>query len=93
METCSQYCRDGVDRGFYKPEDSLVPFTADPYYAGCGFMATDGVFGGIKVNADMQACRKDGGLVEGLYATGDFASGRHVIVGGTVKRRFINDMN
>ena len=93
IETYNKYCRDGFDWGFYKPEDSLVPFTEGPYYAVGGFMATDGAFGGIKVNPHMQAYRKGGGLVEGLYATGDFASGRHISVGGIVKRQFINDMN
>lgn len=93
IETYNQYCRDGFDWGFYKPEDSLVPFAEGPYYAISGFMATDGAFGGVKVNPNMQAYRKDGGLVEGLYVTGDFASGRHVSVDGTVKRQFINDMN
>ena len=93
VEEYNQYCRDGFDWGFYKEPDTLVPFEEGPYYAVSGFMATDGAFGGIKVNPDMQAYAKDGSLVEGLYATGDFASGRHVSVNGTVKRQFINDMN
>ena len=56
-------------------------------------MATDGAFGGIRVNPDMQAYAKNGGLVDGLYCVGDFASGRHVSIWGTVKRQLINDMN
>ena len=89
----NQYCRDGFDWGFYKEPDTLIPFEEGPYYATSGFMATDGAFGGIKVNPDMQAYARDGGLIEGLYCTGDFASGRHVSVWGTVKRQFINDMS
>jgi hypothetical protein len=88
----NRYCKEGFDWGFYKPESTLIPFTEGPYYAVSGFMATDGAFGGVKVNPDMQAYAKGGGLVEGLYVTGDFASGRHINLGG-VKRQFINDMN
>jgi hypothetical protein len=88
----NRYCEKGFDWGFYKPESTLIPFTEGPYYAVSGFMATDGAFGGIKVNPDMQAYAKGGGLIEGLYVTGDFASGRHISLGG-VKRQFINDMN
>ncbi len=88
----NEYCNNGFDWGFYKPADTLVPFEEGPFYAVGGFMATDGAFGGVKVNPDMQAYAKDGGLVEGLYVTGDFASGRHINLGG-IKRQFINDMN
>jgi fumarate reductase flavoprotein subunit len=88
----NRYCEEGFDWGFYKPESTLIPFTEGPYYAVSGFMATDGAFGGVKVNPDMQAYARDGGMVEGLYITGDFASGRHINLGG-VKRQFINDMN
>ena len=87
------YCRDGFDWGFYKEAENLLPLTEGPFYAVSGFMATDGAFGGIKVNPARQAYARDGGLVEGLYCVGDFASGRHVSVWGTVKRQFINDMN
>lgn len=93
VESYNQYCRDGFDWGFYKDKSTLLPLNEGPYYAVSGFMATDGAFGGIRVNPDMQAYAQNGGLVEGLYCTGDFASGRHVSVWGTVKRQFINDMN
>ena len=88
------FCAEGFDWGFYKPENALMPFTSGPYYAVGGFLATDGAFGGVKVNPDMQAYATDGGLVEGLYVTGDFASGRHVAAfDGLVKRQFINDLS
>ena len=88
----NSYCEGGMDWGFYKPADTLVPLTDGPFYAVGGFTATDGAFGGVKVNPDMQAYAKDGGTVEGLYVVGDFASGRHINLGG-IKRQFINDMN
>ena len=92
VEEYNRYCREGFDWGFYKPEHTLIPLGPGPYYGVKGFAATDGAFGGIKVNADMQAYAKNGGLVEGLYVTGDFASGRHCSLGG-IKHQFINDMN
>ena len=53
---------------------------------------TDGAFGGVRVNPEMQAYKPDGGLVEGLYVTGDFATGRHINLGG-VKRQVLNDIS
>lgn len=88
----NEYCRDGMDWGFYKPKSALIPFDEGPYYAVSGFMATDGAFGGVQVDPDMRAYARDGGVVEGMYVTGDFASGRHINLGG-IKRQFINDMN
>jgi uncharacterized NAD(P)/FAD-binding protein YdhS len=55
-----------------------------------GSLGSDGAFGGVRVNPDMQAYRKDGGLVEGLYVIGDFATGRHINMNG-VKVQVIND--
>ena len=55
-------------------------------------MATDGAFGGIKVNADMQALSASGGVVDGLFVTGDAASGRHISLGG-IKKQVLNDMS
>lgn len=62
-----------------------------PYYAIVTALNTDGAFGGVKVNADIQAYAKDGGLVEGLWVPGDFSSGRFVNDRG-LKRQVINDL-
>ncbi len=83
-------CETGFDADCFKAPDALVPLTG-PYYAYKGFLGTDGAFGGVLVNADMQAYAENGGLVEGLYVTGDFASGRFVNDMG-VKRQIINDL-
>jgi hypothetical protein len=40
----------------------------------------------------MQAQAADGGVVEGLYVTGDLASGRFISMAG-IKKQIINDMS
>jgi len=94
LETVKKYnecCAKGVDDEFFKEKDNLIPINKAPYYASRGFLGTDGAFGGVRVNPDIQAYKADGKtLVEGLYVTGDFASGRHVNMGG-VKHQVIND--
>jgi len=95
METINKYnenCANGVDSDFFKSKDTLVPVNKPPYYAINGKLMTDGAFGGVQVNPEMQAYRPDGGLVEGLYVTGDFASGRFINLGG-VKRQVLNDLS
>lgn len=95
LETVKKYnkgCEKGADQDFFKRNDALVPINRPPYYALLGKLMTDGAFGGVKVNPEMQACRPDHGLVEGLYVTGDFASGRFINLGG-VKRQVLNDIS
>jgi fumarate reductase flavoprotein subunit len=95
IETVKKYnesCEKGVDLDFFKRKDALVSINKPPYYAFFGKLMTDGAFGGVQVNPDMQAYKPDGGLVEGLYVTGDFASGRFINLGG-VKRQVLNDLS
>lgn len=92
-ETISAYnasCEIGMDWDYYKPAKNMVPLNKGPYYALKGTLGSDGAFGGVLVNPDMQAYKKGGGLVEGLYVVGDFASGRHISMNG-VKVQVIND--
>ena len=93
IETVNTYntsCKAGVDWEFFKPAKDLVPLNKGPFYAVKGSLGTDGAFGGVLVNPEMQAYKKDRGLVEGLYVVGDFASGRHIVMAG-VKVQVIND--
>jgi hypothetical protein len=95
VETIKEYnegCEKGVDR-FFKSKQYLAPITKAPFYASRGSLGTDGAFGGVKVNPEMQAYKADQkNLVDGLYVTGDFATGRHVNVRG-VKWQVINDLS
>jgi fumarate reductase flavoprotein subunit len=95
LETVRKYnenCEQGVDLDFFKSQDTLVPINKPPYYGFIGKLMTDGAFGGVRVNPEMQAYKPDGSLVEGLYVTGDFASGRFINLGG-VKRQVLNDLS
>lgn len=86
------YCAEGFDRTCFKDRQYLVPCAKAPYYAVRAKLGTDGAFGGIQVNGDMQAYRADGTLIDGLYVTGDFASGRFINMAG-VKVQVLNDMS
>jgi len=95
VETVRKYnenCEKGADTDFFKRKDSLIPLNKPPYYALLGKLMSDGAFGGVLVNPDMQAYKSDHSLVEGLYVTGDFASGRFINLGG-VKRQVLNDIS
>lgn len=91
VEHYNAMCAQGEDTELFKPADQLIPFTGGPYYAVQGHLNHDGAFGGVKINADTRAYRKEGGLVENLFVPGDFASGRFTNFGG-VKEQVINDL-
>ena len=95
QETVERYnvaCDAGVDWDYFKSPETMIPLSEGPFYALGGKLSTDGAFGGVLVNPSMQAYRPDGTLVDGLYVTGDFASGRHIVMGG-VKKQVLNDMS
>lgn len=70
-----------------------MPLNKAPYFAISGWCSNDGAFGGVLVNEDMRAYKQDkSGVIDNLFVTGDFASGRFVVMGG-VKHQIINDMS
>lgn len=92
VDDYNEACAQGVDWHFFKDPKALVPLSDGPFYALGGKLSTDGAFGGVRVNSDLQAYRPDGSLVEGLFVAGDFASGRHIVMDG-VKKQILNDMS
>jgi fumarate reductase flavoprotein subunit len=84
-------CETGKDTDFCKTAGELVPLCKAPYYALRCSMATDGAFGGVPVDPQTRAIAQDGTVMENLYVTGDFASGRFINQGG-VKKQIINDL-
>jgi fumarate reductase flavoprotein subunit len=95
LETVKKYnenCENGLDWDFFKRKDALAPINKPPYYAFLGKLMTDGAFGGVQINPEMQAYKPNGGLVEALYVTGDFTSSRFINLGG-VKHQVINDLS
>ncbi len=92
VDDYNRFCAEGFDRDCFKEPEYLVPCDTPPYYAVRCMLGTDGAFGGVLVNGDMQAYRADGSLIPGLYVTGDFASGRFINLAG-VKAQVLNDMS
>jgi fumarate reductase flavoprotein subunit len=96
LETVKRYneaCEKGADMDVFKDKKYLAPLNKPPYYAGQSGYTHDGAFGGVRVNPEMQAYKADRKtFVEGLYVTGDFASGRHISLNGR-KRQVINDLS
>jgi succinate dehydrogenase/fumarate reductase flavoprotein subunit len=95
LETVKAYneaCETGSDMQAYKSKEYLVPISKGPFYAAQCMVGHDGAFGGVRVNAEMQAFKADRKtLVKGLYAAGDFATGRHISMKG-LKRQVVNDL-
>lgn len=94
-ETIAAYneaCETGMDWDCYKPASWLAPMNEAPYYAVKAQLGTDGAFGGVEVDENMRVKAKNGGVIGGLYATGDIANGRFISLGG-VKMQFLNDMS
>ena len=85
-------CAKGEDWDYFKSPAGLEPLSEPPFYALGAKLATDGAFGGVLVDPDMRAHAAAGGRCPNLFVTGDFASGRHVVLGGA-KRQFLNDMS
>jgi len=96
LETVKRYneaCESGMDLDAFKSKEYLVPISKGPFYASRTTLSNDGAFGGVRVNPEMQAYKADRtSLIEGLYVTGDFASGRHISLGG-LKVQVINDLS
>ena len=89
----NSFCREGMDWDYVKPQDALVPIEKGPYFAVRATVGTDGAFGGVLVDGEMRAYTADkNGTVDGLYVTGDFASGRFINLAGN-KRQILNDMS
>ena len=69
-------CEKGVDEDFGKAPRFMTPIVTGPFYAIFGKMATDGAFGGVLVNPEMNVYKADkSGVIPGFYAVGDNASG------------------
>ena len=88
----NEMCKNGMDTEYFKDPSEMIPFTGGPYYMVSGGLGTDGAFGGVLVNEEIQATAKDGGLIDGLYVPGDFSSGRFLNIRNN-KVQITNDLS
>ncbi len=86
----NELCAKGVDEDFCKDAEHLLPIGEGPFYALHTFLASDGAFGGLAIDENMQVQGKNG-PVTGLYAAGDNTAGRYVNLGGD-KYQITNDL-
>lgn len=75
VERYNLYCANGVDKEFMKEKEYLRPIVKPPYYAILGVRCYDTTHGGIKINERLEVINKQGKVINGLYASGDNASG------------------
>ncbi len=86
VERWNGFCRDGIDRDFgrgnrqfdrihgdptVRPNPNLGPISTPPYYAVPMFPSDVGTAGGLVTDEYARVLREDGGIIEGLYATGN----------------------
>ena len=86
VATYNHAAETGMDWDCFKPADWLTPIDEAPYYAVKATLGTDGAFGGVEINENMQAKSASGGVV------GDLASGRFLNMCG-IKKQILNDMS
>ena len=94
LETVKRYnelCKAGHDDDFYKLPNYLKPIEKAPFYAIRSHMATDGVFGGLDADENVNVL-SHGEPVEGLYCAGDTIGNRYINQGGE-KLECINDFS
>lgn len=94
LNTVARYnalCEKGHDDDFYKLPNYLKPIVQGPFYAIRSHMATDGVFGGLDADENVNVL-SHGSPVEGLYCAGDTIGNRYINQGGE-KLECINDFS
>lgn len=94
VERYNGFCEKGVDADFGKSKEKLSAIKNGPFYAIFGKMATDGAFGGVLVNPEGAVYKADkSGVIPGLYAAGDNASGVQANPGipGDFRQKAFND--
>ena len=78
IETLNEYqefCKDGVDKKFFKQAQYLRPLSKPPFYAIRMAASILTSIGGIRVNGNMQVTDENYEPIPGLYAAGNDASG------------------
>ena len=67
----NQFCEDGEDSDFKKPAEHLHAIKTAPFYAVRNMVHPHGGSCGVAINAKMEVKAANGGVVPGLYGSGD----------------------
>jgi succinate dehydrogenase/fumarate reductase flavoprotein subunit/NAD-dependent dihydropyrimidine dehydrogenase PreA subunit len=70
----NQFCENGKDTDFGKAAESLHAIKTPPFYAVRNLVHPHGGCCGVAINAKMEVKADKGGVVGGLYASGDVAT-------------------
>ncbi|KPU45599.1 urocanate reductase precursor [Oxobacter pfennigii] len=73
IDTYNNGAATGKDE-FGKSKNFIIPVTTAPFYAIKYYPKTMGTFGGVKTNDNYQVLRKDGSVINNLYAGGECAN-------------------
>ena len=75
VEDYNAMCDQGADTLLGKDPRHLKPIRKAPFYVLKGIRSTDSTRGGVTIDEDFHAMKKDGTPIPGLYAVGDVAGG------------------
>jgi fumarate reductase flavoprotein subunit len=70
----NNFCAEGKDTDFGKSPEHLYPIKTPPFYAVRTLVQPHGGCCGVAINANMEVKAAKGGVVGGLYASGDVAA-------------------
>jgi hypothetical protein len=70
----NQFCENGKDEDFSKPAENLHAIKTAPFYAVRNLVHPHGGCCGVAINAKMEVKAEKGGVVGGLYGSGDLVA-------------------
>jgi len=78
VDTYNGYQKAGLDKDFGRAaEDMPRAIQTSPFYAIAVTPLIHHTMGGLRINEDAQVLRKDGSIIEGLFAAGEVTGGVH----------------
>ena len=77
LDTWNQSVKDKKDEAFSRETAMDYDLTTGPYYAIKIAPGIHHTMGGVKINTNTQVLKKDGSVIDGLYAAGEVTGGIH----------------
>lgn len=77
LDTWNQSIKDKKDEAFGRETAMDYDLTTGPYYAIKIAPGIHHTMGGVKINTNTQVLKKDGSVIDGLYAAGEVTGGIH----------------